>query len=135
MSTTLAPANANATTIGSFGNGRYSALASEVFDSAQAVFKVTPEVADKLARRVSSDFGALFSGSIGMNKVAVGKVNKDGKVTVKEAAASVKGVSLSFPLYALKALNWAAEAGKNGFVYGNTKWAVEPKLQEWMQTL
>jgi len=121
-------------TIGKFGDGRYSPLMAEVFDSLQTCLGMDEGLADSLARKIASDFGAIMSnGQIGLSKVSLGKVSKkDSKLTVKEAATKVKGVSLSHPLLLLKAVCYFGEAGVNGVSYGNTKFKLTDKLADWV---
>ena len=108
-----------------FGNGRYSALMTEVFDDAQKVLQVDEKTAEKIARQVSSDLGAIMSGAV--VKVKVGSINKDGKITLSEAA-KLKNVTMTDSLLILKALSYAAEAGKNGFLYARTQWKANEDL-------
>lgn len=119
-----------------FGHGRYSPLMSEVFEDAQAVFGLSAKTAEKLARNIGTDYGVIMSGgSVGMSKVTLGKIDKNAKLTVKEAATSVKGVSLTNTLYALKALCWAGEAGKNGFKWSESSFVVNDELAKYFKTL
>jgi len=133
----MATDTANATRIEShvqpdFGTGRYSALMGEVYDDAQIIFKLTPEKAEKLARQVASDVGAIMaSASV---SIKLGKVNKDGKLTIAEAA-KLKGVTLTNTLYALKALHFAAEAGMNGFNWKYTQWCPVQGLKDYFEKL
>ena len=97
-----------------FGSGRYSPLAKEAYQDLQRIFGLSKEVAAVVAKRIASDFGACMAGGfIGLAKTKIGKVNDDMKTTVKEAATSVKGVSMTNGLIALKAINYCNEASKN----------------------
>lgn len=119
-----------------FGNGKYSALMWECYEDAQVVFGLSPIVADKLAQKIASDWGAyMASQKTGMDNIKFGKVNKDNKVTLSEAAIKVKGVSMTYPLQCLKTLCWAGEAGKNLMNFGHTKWVVGEKLEAYFKKL
>lgn len=115
-----------------FGNGRYSPLKEEVWHDSQVVFNISSEAAEKLANQIASDLGAVMANS--PVKVKLGKINDDGKMTISEAC-KVKGITMTNPLTALKALHFAGEAGKNGFSFGNTKWAPMQGLQTYLLSL
>lgn len=123
--------------IGDFGNGRYSALALECFTGAKTVFGLDAEKADKLARSISTDFGAIMSANtkLELAGIKVGRISKDGKLTLTEAASKVKGLTLTDSIHALMALKYASDAGKNGFSYGNTKWQVADLLKNYFNRL
>lgn len=119
--------------LGEFGNGRYSALMEESFRDAQSVFKLTEKQADKLARMIASDYGSAISNSpVDVKRIKA--ANKDGKITLAEAA-KVKGVTLTNALFALMALQYAGEAGKHGFSFGNTGWKVSKPLADYFEQL
>lgn len=115
-----------------FGNGRYSPLMQEVFDDAQVVYHLNPAIAEKLARKIASEIGAIMQDR--PVEIKLSKVSKDGKMTIAEAA-KVKGVTQTYPLLALRGLHYAAEAGKNGFSWRDTSWKVSKTLADWFATL
>jgi len=117
----------------SFGEGRYSPLMSESFKDAKAIFGLDDKQAEKLARQIGSDFGAAMRGSIATAKLGKA-LSKDGKVTVKEAA-SVKGITLTNALLALRAMDYANESTKFGIARGETKWIASKLLGEYLETL
>ena len=119
--------NANATKDINFGNGRYSALMTEIFKNVQTVFKIEPAHAEKVARQVGSDFGAATQNAV--VSASLGKVNKDGKLTLAEAS-KVKGVTLTNSLFIMYALQWVANAGGFGISYGFTTWTPTAALQK-----
>lgn len=123
--------------IGNFGNGRYSALAKECFDGAKQVFGLDETKADKLARIITTDFGAIMAANTRMELAGlkVGKLSKDGKLTLTEAASKVKGVTMTDSIHALMALKYASDAGKNGFLWGKTQWAVTDLLTRYFAGL
>ncbi len=115
-----------------FGTGRYSALMEECFRDAQTVFGLSLKPAEKLARQIASDVGAIMaSASV---SIKLGKINKDGKLTIAEAS-KLKGVTMTNALGALKALHFAAEAGTNGFSFTGTKWKPVAWLQKYLADL
>lgn len=115
-----------------FGSGRYSGLMETVYDDSQVIFRITKEQAEKLARQVASEVGAIMRNA--QVDVKTGKASKDGKITLSEAA-KMKGVSMTFALTSLKALHFAAEAGKNGFLWAKTQWEVSASLREYFDNL
>lgn len=115
-----------------FGNGRYSALMNEVYDDAQVIFKLDSAKSEKLAQAIARELGAIMAAQPA--EIRLGKVNKDGKLTISEAA-KVKNVTLTNSIYALKALHFAAEAGKNGFVWAETQWKVNAGLIRYFESL
>jgi hypothetical protein len=115
-----------------FGSGRYSPLMEECYNDAMAVFKLNSAKAESLARDIASDLGNIFASAT--VKVKVGSVNKDGKLTLSEAS-KVKGMTCTLPISALKALDFANQAGKNGFVRNNTQWQVGETLASFFETL
>lgn len=114
-----------------FGEGRYSPLMNECFDDLQTVFGLNVTDAEKVSRKIASDFGAHMSAKgVGLDHIKVGKANKDNKVTLREAGQSVKGVTLTWGLFILKGLLFAADAGNHGFLHADTKWKATPNMQK-----
>lgn len=91
-----------------FGNGRYSPLMRESFSDLTRIFGVIEEIAEKVAKDIGREFGALQgSGSIGVSKVSLGKLNKDAQfTTVKEAASTLKKVNATTALQVLQVIAW-----------------------------
>lgn len=115
-----------------FGQGRYSPLMDEVYDDAQTIFQLSPQTSEKLAKAVARELGAILANQ--PVEVKLGKTNKDGKLTISEAC-KVKNVTMTYPIFALKALNYANEAGKNGFIRNSTSWVVSPSLTKYFTEL
>lgn len=115
-----------------FGSGRYSALMLECYNDAKTVFKLDDTKAEKLARQIASDFGAVMASA--PVETRLGKQNKDGKITLSEAA-KVKGVTITNALFAMKALRFAGDAGVNGFSFGQTAWKPVKSLAEYLNSL
>lgn len=122
----------NTKEVSRFGNGRYSPLMSECFADLQAVFDLSEEQADKIARQIGSEIGALMANQ--SVTIKLGSVNKDGKLTIAEAA-KIKNVTMTNTLFTLKALQFANEALKNGFNRKETKWVAIPRLQEYFDSV
>lgn len=70
-----------------FGNGRYSKVAEELYYNSLHLLKISKDQAEKLAKSYVSDLGRLNSVA---DKVTIGKVNKDGYVSLKESAKVTK---------------------------------------------
>lgn len=121
------------TTIGMFGNGRYSPLMLECYRDSQVVFKLDEAQADKLARAIARDFGAAMTNAPVDAKVGKA-VNKDGQVTLSEAA-KLKNITITNPLFALRALQYAADAGKFGFSWKLTEWSAGGTFKEYLESL
>lgn len=115
-----------------FGSGRYSSLMEECWHDSQTVFKLTSEQAEKLARQIASDFGAAIRNA--PVTVGVRATGKDNKLTLGEAC-KVKGVTGTNALHCLRALHYAAEAGKFGFSYANTGWKTVGTIAEYLANL
>lgn len=115
-----------------FGNGRYSHLMEQVYTQSQTVFKLPKDKAEKLARDISSEIGKVMA-NVKVD-VKLGKVSKDGKLTISEAA-KLKGFTTTNQVMALKALHYAAEAGKNGFSWGKTQWKPIQWVDEYLSSL
>lgn len=138
MPTENAPApveNKPTIVVGEFGAGRYSSLMLECFHDAQLIFQLEEDRADKLARLVGSEVGAIMARStVGIASMTVSKSSKDGKVNIKEAASKVKGVNLSWPLFALRTMSYVNGLGDHGILRGKLTWAgaLDEKFQKWL---
>ena len=67
-----------------FGQGRYSSAMAEAYSDALRLLPVTASQAERFARALGSDLGAVkFDGG-----VKYGATNKDGKLTLREAATA-----------------------------------------------
>lgn len=115
-----------------FGNGRYSPLMEEVYADAQTVFKVDSAKAEKLARVVANDVGAAMASC--PVDVRLGKLNKDGRLTIAEVA-KMKGIVITKSIGVLRALRYTAEAGQYGFSFANTEWQPVSWLAEYLAKL
>lgn len=73
-----------------FGHGRYTSLMCECYRDARRILNASPEFAEKWARDVASEIGRHNA----MVSVTIGKPNKDGAVTIREASR-IKGVPMT----------------------------------------
>lgn len=88
----LAPAPSAKSGKVDFGNGRYSAVMAEAHADCLRLISSDAAKAEKFARQLGADLGRAMSAS--PVSVKYGKANKDGRMTLKEAA-SVKGVTVT----------------------------------------
>jgi hypothetical protein len=134
MTTTQEPQvqTSQTTTKPDFGNGRFSQQMESIYTDCQKLFGIEPAKAEKIARMAGSDAGAVFRNANATIKV--GSMNKDGKATIADAS-KVKGVTMTMPLSIVRAIQWVADAGKNGISYGHTKWQLSPLIAEWVEGL
>lgn len=133
--TVAAPQNTQV--IGVFGAGRYSPLMNEVYEDCKRIFKLSEKAADKVARRCGRDFGDVMAShtQIGLSQTKFGKLNKDGKLTIGEAAAKVKNVTQTNGVLVLRMLNYINEAKGYGLDHVNTGWSPNMTLTQWFAEL
>ena len=132
MSTTATQATTETKTRPDFGQGRYSAEMSRIYDGMQERFNIPADKAEKIARMAGSDAGAVFRNSAA--SISVSKASKDGKVTISDAS-KVKGVTVTHALAIVRAMQWIDDAGKNFVSYGKTKWQLSESLDKWVTEL
>lgn len=119
-----------ATTKPDFGKGRYSYLMESVFEDAQAILKMSPKGAEKLARAIATEVGSLMKDANAV--VKVGKsLSKDGKVSVSEAC-KLKGVTLTRNMAILRALDYISSAGKFSIMWSTTSWRFTTSITEYL---
>lgn len=142
MNTPEITANTNnevASVANPFGNGRYSGLMKQCNEVAVDVLKMKPEVAEKLALAIGREIGALMSrSSVSIGDISIKTIRSkkdDGKINIKEAAASVKGVTMTNTLLAFQAIAFTQEAYKNGFHITDTAWKMNKTLQDYVDSL
>lgn len=133
MQTTPTTTEQEEALLAKFGSGRYSAFTIEVFKDSQVVFELSEEKAETLAKCIVTEVGAFFAKAPA--HIKVGKLNKDGKVTLAETVAKLKGVTCTNAILALRALQYANEAIKNGFSRRDTKWEPVPVLKQYLSQL
>jgi len=112
-----------------FGNGRYSPLMAECFKDLQRVFKLDIVPAEKLARQIGTELGAIMANA--PVDVRLGKANKDNKMTVSEAA-KVKNLTQTWAILALRAINYANDATRNGVSVKDTSWEMSDGLKKYI---
>lgn len=116
----------------SFGSGPFSKLMGNYFNKAQEVLAFPAPKAEKFARQLGSDLGAI-------NKdmhfdVSAGKPDKD---MFRKLSMSAKTGKIRIPpsVEIMVALQWIYDAYKNGVSFQSTKWMLIPALQEWVDKL
>lgn len=90
QTTTAETSTTNTSKIGQFGNGRYSMAMSELFKDSQRYLGITETQADRLARSFGAEYGRAMQDSTA--KVKLGKLNKNGVITLGESVKGVKTV-------------------------------------------
>lgn len=115
-----------------FGSGRYSPEMERLWQDAQLLFRMSSAAAEKFARQAAKDAGEALA--LAKATIKVGKTNNDGKGTISDAS-KIKGVTYTNSLNLVRAIQWCGDAGKNGIVYGKTKWVLVDKLAEYVQYL
>ncbi len=132
MSQVIEPIKSTEKAIISFGEGPFSKLMQHYFDLSQRLLKLSEAKAEKFARQLASDLGAIHKQL--KFEVNAGKPNKDMLRKVQMSAKS--GLMVIAPsVNVLIALQWMEDAGKNGVSYGHTIWILIPSLQEWIEQL
>jgi hypothetical protein len=116
-----------------FGSGRYSNAMAELYDSMVNQFGIDGPKAEKIARQAGSDAGAAQRNSVASFKI--GKVTKDGKVSVKDMVEAVKGFTATNPLMIVRAIQWSSDAYKNGVHFSGTEWKLTAELQKYVDEL
>lgn len=116
-----------------FGNGRYSPEMERLYVEMQKLFGIPEKKAEKIARQIGSDFGALMKNSVA--EISVGKATKDGKASIGETVSKLKGVTVTHPLAIVRAIQWLKDAGKNYVSYGHTQWQLVEPLRVWVEEL
>lgn len=114
-----------------FGEGRYSAVMREAYTDALRLVTDDSAKAEKFARQLGADLGRAMAAS--PVKVGYGKANKDGRMSLKEAA-TVKGVVSTQPLALARLITAANDinASKLARVDGLT---LAGTLAEWFNSL
>lgn len=113
-----------------FGNGHFSNIMKNTYTDLQNLFGYSPKVAEKLARQLGSDLGAVHR-TLDF-KVTFGKPNKD---MMRALTLKAKSAKLTLPpcIQIRVAIDFISDAGGSYISYGNTKWSFIPLLQEWIQ--
>ena len=115
-----------------FGKGNFSTIMSEAYDSAMHLFHLESEKAEKYARQLASDLGAIHA-SVQFDFKA-GKPDKDAFRKIALAGKSGK-VTVSPALAVAIATRWIDDAGSNYVSWGKTQWTLSPFVQEWIEKL
>jgi hypothetical protein len=116
-----------------FGNGRYSAVMSELFTDIQRLFNITPEKAEKVARQFGSDFGAHMANQSVAIKFGK-RVSDDGKLTLAESC-KVKNVTATNAIMIARAADWINSCKEFAISKTDTQWALKAELAQWIEEL
>jgi hypothetical protein len=115
-----------------FGDGPFSKLMENYFGLSQKLLKLSEAKAEKYARQLASDLGAIHKNL--KFDVTAGKPNKD--MLRKVGMAGKSGLMVVPPsVNVLIALQWMEDAGKNNVSYGHTTWKLVPSLNDWLNEL
>jgi len=111
-----------------FGSGKFSAAMEELYgDALNYVEGIEPNHAERLARAFGADLGRTpFQSSIG-----IGKVNKDGKINLRDAATA-KGVTMTNSIAIAKAISLLNETLVYGVKFAGTKIVLKDNLWSWL---
>jgi len=121
------PATVATLTLPDFGKTRYSSFGLEVFRDAKRLMKVSGKQAERIALAAMADLGRI---NASVSEIRIGKVNKDGQVTIREVAR-VKSVLLTQSLRCVKLLALLQECRSWG-VQDFLEFELDPTLQEWI---
>jgi hypothetical protein len=117
-------------------SGKYSAASTEIYQFLTEQYKLSPAVAHKVGHMFACDYGAHAKAMSYEVKAKVGKISKDGKVTLSEAMSGKAKNVTSTPALAIgHAIQWLGEAGKHGVAYGTTDWQFNETLTTWLKSL
>jgi hypothetical protein len=132
MTTTEQKTETKQSTKPDFGQGRFSAQMEIIYDDCQHMFGIEPAKAEKIARMAGSDAGAVFRNATA--NFTVGKVSgKENKVTIADAS-KVKGVTVTYPLLIVRAIQWFGEAGKNGIRFAQII-RLSEDVEQWIEEM
>jgi hypothetical protein len=110
-----------------FGTGRYSNVARELYNDSQRLLKIAPEQAERLAKTYASELGRL---NAKVGSVSIGKPNKDMQCTLREST-QIKGVTMTYALTLAKLCVVLQDAKKYGIeAYNNI--SLRKDVVEWL---
>jgi hypothetical protein len=110
-----------------FGTGRYSNVARELYNDSQRLLKIAPEQAERLAKTYASELGRL---NAKVGSVSIGKPNKDMQCTLREST-QIKGVTMTYALTLAKLCVVLQDAKKYGIeAYNNI--SLRKDVIEWL---
>ena len=111
-----------------FGDGQFSLIGETVYRDMVKLFGYAPANANGIAHFVMREVGALLANTqFKLADVKAGKVNKDGKVTVKFAAqkaATTHGDALAI----LELIQWLNPSDKLGIDQSSIRVALMPSM-------
>ncbi len=116
--------------IGSFGNGRYSKVMSELFrDANNYLLDIDPAKADRLCRSFGAELGRLQAAEV--KEIKFGKLGKNGDINLREVCDSIKVIA-SPAISIAKILSILDDARKHGMSYKDTKISLSDNLNAWL---
>lgn len=110
-----------------FGNGRYSNVAKELFADSKRLLGLNEKQAERLAKSYVADLGRI---NAKVSEVGISKPNKDMHVTLRETCKT-KGVTLTNAITLAKLCVMLQEAKIFG-VEKYDKITLRPELIEWL---
>jgi len=125
------PITAERTLEDRFGKGKYFAIQCEVFKDCQRLFGVTDEHAEKLAKAIATNLGAIFANGQVTIK-GLDRVNKDGKLASVSEITKVKGLPLTNEVSLLRAINYCNSATVN---HVKGVFALQGETSKWVDSL
>ena len=108
-----------------FGDGRYSKVMKELFGDSKRLLGLDDQQAEKLARSYGAELGRYNARA----EIKYGKVNKDGKMTLRESC-TIKGVTVTYSIALAKTCVLLQET----FAYGvkTHKVTLDANFIEWL---
>jgi hypothetical protein len=110
-----------------FGAGRYSNIARELFRDSQRVLKISEQQAARLAKSYVAELGRT---NMVVQKVGIGKFDKDGYTTLRESSKA-KDVKVTNPVRIAQIVVKLDEIRKLG-VSSYNQIPLEPELVDWL---
>lgn len=116
-----------------FGDGRYSPLMRELYNDLVRSFKIDSSIAEKVAIQYGSDFGAYMRQS--ELKATFGKLSTNGKLTLGESVAKVKGCTITNSISVARAVDFVNRAAGFEISKLETQWKFSETLRLYLDTM
>jgi hypothetical protein len=112
-----------------FGEGRYSKVAFQLYSESKYLLGLNEEQAIKLSKAYASDLGRINSSA---DKIGITRPNKDGYITLTESTKT-KGIKLTFSMRIAKLVVMLFDARDFGIEeFGSIK--LDQTLVEWLNS-